>query len=372
MNRPMQHYTSGTDLVAAFLDVGQGDATAVILPGSESAIVVDCPSGQDHIVLDFLERHRIRHLELVIVSHSDLDHVGGVADLLTRFTSNYGGSVARLAYLADRHVPTDPAKLRMHKRVMRSVLNICEHYGVAYQYPLAGITLPIGSVTISFLHPTYFQHDMAVLSDLRNDGSIVLRIEYQGKRLLLGADVRGQGWQWMIARREDLKADVFKFPHHGAAYHRGFPLRRMMDLVDPTLVVLSAGSGNGYRHPALSTFRMLLRHSNRTGMRFVCTQATYHCQPDVALKAPLARVLLAPSSRGGHASPPCLACPCAGTVIVRVSAAGINEGPTRAEHDRVINLFHRPKCREQQLAYRGHALKRKDVQGRRWTRTKFW
>ncbi len=368
----MQRGTSGADLVAAFLDVGQGDATAVILPGGESAVVVDCPSGQAHVVLDFLERHGVRHLELVVVSHSDFDHVGGVADLLTRFTENYSGSVRRLAYLADRFVPLDPAKLPMHRLVMTSILNLCIQRGVAYQIPHAGITLSIDNVAISFLHPTYFEHDEAVLRDLRNDGSVVLRIEYQGKRLLLGADVRGQGWQWMIDRGEDLKADVFKFPHHGAAYRRGFPLRRVMDRVAPTLVVLSAGSGNSYRHPALSTFRMLLRHSHRTGLRFVCTQATYHCQPSVARKAPLAHALLTPESRGGQASSSRSACPCAGTVIVRVSAAGIKEAPTQAAHDKVIDLFHRPKCREQQPRYRSHALRRKDVRGQRWTRTKHW
>ncbi len=63
----------------AFLDVGQGDSTVIVLPDQTTAIVVDCPSKK--VTIDYLEENGIVRLSHVFVSHSDSDHIGGMVDL---------------------------------------------------------------------------------------------------------------------------------------------------------------------------------------------------------------------------------------------------------------------------------------------------
>ena len=81
------------ELSAIFLDVGQGDSTIVSLPDG-GGVLVDCPAGSAPIVVDHLESAQITSLELVVISHSDLDHAGGVVDTIRGFP----GQTLKLAF----------------------------------------------------------------------------------------------------------------------------------------------------------------------------------------------------------------------------------------------------------------------------------
>ena len=69
-------------LTIAFLDVGQGDSTVVLLPTKDnaiiSAVVVDCP-GKTHATADYLHTAGVTHLPWVLLTHTDEDHLGGMA-----------------------------------------------------------------------------------------------------------------------------------------------------------------------------------------------------------------------------------------------------------------------------------------------------
>lgn len=332
-----------SELVVAFMDVGQGDATVLLLPDGESAIVVDCPSGQDRVVLDFLDHARIRTLELVVATHSDADHIGGIPDLIMHFMNDYGGSVSHVIFSPDRHVPLEPEKQQQYRRTMHRLIDQGRQ-GIRTTLPFNLPNMVMGDVTVSVLHPSDldYAHAQTQALNMRNEISIVLRIEYQGERVLLGADVQGQGWQWMQDRGEDLRARVFKFPHHGAQYSGGLPIERILDAVSPDLVVISVGSLNTYEHPDPETLGKL---AERARLRFVCTQVTERCHPNVMRKADEVRRLLPMLNRGGASWRSKRSCPCAGTVMVHVSATGIVVHPTVDEHNRIIDLFNTPRCR---------------------------
>src|SRR5258706_3522033 len=69
-------------ITIAFLDVGQGDSTVLILPDNSSAIVIDCPTKKT--TLDYLDQKGISNLYLFL-THTDLDHMGGIASLAKNF-----------------------------------------------------------------------------------------------------------------------------------------------------------------------------------------------------------------------------------------------------------------------------------------------
>src|SRR5689334_17470899 len=79
-----------SSLHVTFVDVGQGDSTLIHLPGTinsgQSAILIDCPAGRSRTILDMLQKHHINRIELIIVTHSDDDHCGGLIDIIGDFS----------------------------------------------------------------------------------------------------------------------------------------------------------------------------------------------------------------------------------------------------------------------------------------------
>src|ERR1035438_7290408 len=65
----------------SFVNVGFGDCTAVLDRNHNQALLMDCPPWGVEAALSALEGCR---LDTVIVSHLDLDHYGGIADVVRR------------------------------------------------------------------------------------------------------------------------------------------------------------------------------------------------------------------------------------------------------------------------------------------------
>ena len=324
--------------LATFLDVGQGDSTIVVLADG-GAVLVDCPAGSAQTVVDHLDRAQGTSLELVVITHSDLDHAGGVIDVIKGFS----GPTKRIAALIDRPITTDLQANRKYRLLLRELAQL-QRRGIALWKPYAGKVIHFEGLSVSVLHPSEADRMDALSYSNQNDCSVVLRLDYAGVRILLGADVQQRGWRWMVERNADLKADVFKFPHHGAWYDGEPSLRHVLELVDPSEVVISVGSTNGYRHPSFETLRLL--RSLHTSVRFLCTQATNKCHSNPEAAAIQARDSLPPENRGGHSFRNSRSCPCAGNVTVHILGNGYEISPSLEQHDRVIALFDKPQCRE--------------------------
>ena len=325
------------ELRATFFDVGQGDSTFVAL-SNESGMLVDCAPGSASTVVDYLEEAQIEDLELLVVTHSDLDHAGDIVTVARAFP----GLVRRLAFLPDRPLPPDPQTNTKYRTLLQELAELLLD-GTEPWSPYAGNEISIGDVTVSVLHPSLADHLLALSRSDQNASSVVLRIQSTEASILLGADVERRGWKAILDRGENLKADVFKFPHHGAWYDGTPSLMQVLDQVAPSLVVVSVGSTNVYGHPAVETLNLL--RSRNSEARFVCTQATTRCHNDPEAVSHLATALLPPESLGGQSTRNNRSCPCAGNVTVRVGSDGVAVNPTLEQHSSVIDLFSSPQCR---------------------------
>jgi len=306
-----------SDIIVAFLNVGQGDSTIVILPDRSSALVVDCFN--DSVVSDYLEKNGIRVLRYVILTHTDDDHIGGIVGLLENF-----GDVEGIAY----HHDTPRISKGKRRVILRHLVELSRQRGLNFQCPFAGWSWLFQGVTVDVLHPAELDKLQAELSGNgdTNNASIMLRITFAGQRILLTGDVQGQAWQWIIERNTDLQADVFKFPHHGGWYtpkNKQPSLEEILQRVSPKLVIISVGTHNPYEHPGTETFELLLSHPQ---LRFFCTQATSRCHSSLTQQRQMQ--------------------PCAGTVEVIVNdIEGIKVVPDSVMHEQTINMFDQPKCK---------------------------
>lgn len=204
---PGQAPKSGFELVA--LDVGQG--LAVVVRTAQHALLFDTgpayPEGFDagrSVIVPYLLRAGIRRLDLLIVSHGDLDHRGGA-----------------------------PA--------VRELLPVTRELGALADEACDRQTWNWDGVRFEILNgPT------PGLSD--NDGGCVLKIDGENLSALLPADIEASGEQNLLRDHADrLRADVLFAPHHGS---RTSSSAAFIETVQPKIVIFSAGWHHRFGHPS--------------------------------------------------------------------------------------------------------------------------
>lgn len=183
------------------LDVGQGDA--VLVQGVTGTVLVDAgvalPDGVDlgaTVVAPALRALGVARLDLLVASHADLDHRGGLPAVLralpvARVWLPHGGRA-------------DPAFAEL-LRAARAAGAAVEEHGAG------SAPLRIGDLRVEALWPPREE-----LGGSRNDRSLTLRIEAAGRAVLLPGDLGAEAERRLVAKGVPLRADVLKLGHHGS------------------------------------------------------------------------------------------------------------------------------------------------------------
>lgn len=209
-------------------DVGQGDA--VLLRSAGDVALVD--TGPDPEALDrCLRRAGVEEVDVLFLTHFDLDHAGGVRALV--------GRVAEV-----RHGP--PASLE-HERLLDDLASAGARVVPAW----AGQHGVVGDAEWSVRWPP---HESRAFPD-GNDASVVLDVSGGGlpHTLLLG-DLSASPQQALAASRSlQPPYDVVKVAHHGSADQAP----SLYGLIQPAIAVVTVGQDNDYGHPRTKTLELL-------------------------------------------------------------------------------------------------------------------
>jgi competence protein ComEC len=192
----------GEALRCTFLSVGHGAAVVLELPGGQTLLYdagrLGAPRGASRAVAGYLWSRGITHLDAVVISHADADHYNAVPELLDQFSAG-AVYVSPLMFLEPSR-----ALAALREAIDRSDVPLSEVWG--------GDRLRAGDdVRIEVLHPP----ERGVLGS-DNANSIVLAIEYAGRRLLLTGDLEPPGLDDVLAELP-YDCDVVMAPHHGSA-----------------------------------------------------------------------------------------------------------------------------------------------------------
>jgi len=209
-------------LTVAFLDVGQGDAIYIQAPNGND-MLVDGGAGEGVLrELATVMSVSDRDIDVVVATHPDKDHIGGLIPVLERYNTSY---------FLDPGVVNDTLVYReLQKRVEEKT-----NYVVARK----GMKIYLDKDTVAeVLYP-----DREIQGDT-NNASVVLRISYKDSDLLLTGDA-GKGVERYLLK-ENIESELFKAGHHGSKTSSD---SLFLEKVSPEYVVISAGKDNRYGHP---------------------------------------------------------------------------------------------------------------------------
>lgn len=231
-----------------FCNIGQGDSIYIKTPDNQD-ILID--GGPNNRVLECLGRHMNlfdRALDAVIVTHPEKDHIGGIPEVLRRFSVKY--------YL------TTPVKNTLGE--FDQTAKEVEDGNPKVNYMLGGDTIKLGRIQIDFLWPdrNWFVGQTGISSkvdkqmlttlsavDHINAFSLISLLRYEEFEVLFtgDADREPQGVIMSLGLNQKIphNVDVLKVPHHGSktGIDQGF-----LDWISPDTAVIQVGK-NSYGHP---------------------------------------------------------------------------------------------------------------------------
>ena len=192
-----------TDTVVTFPDIGQGGAALIEFSDGQTWLVDGGPPGRR--LLHWLRRRGVRTIDLVVISHPDADHFGGLAPVLSEL---------RIGQLWAPRRPR-PTEDRFH-----------DLWRDAHQrrIPCRVIGTPAG------------------VSD--NEGGIVVTVRDGRHSFLISGDI-GQTTEQRVAKHV-APVSVVQVPHHGSK-HSSSP--ELVAATRPIWAVIQSGRGNRYGHP---------------------------------------------------------------------------------------------------------------------------
>lgn len=209
-------------LTVTWLDVGQGDA-AVIQCGGQAMLIDGGKPEKSSYIYAWLQQHGLRYLDVIVATHVDADHIGGLSGAL-----NY-------ASVGTAYCPVTTGTTE----TFQSFVKYLAQRGKQITVPTAGATFTLGGAQVQILGPLHSAEDS-------NDNSIVLKVSFGATSFLFTGDAERAEEQDLLNAGVNLQSTVLKVGHHGSDTSTSYPFLRA---VAPQYAVISVGAGNSYGHP---------------------------------------------------------------------------------------------------------------------------
>jgi beta-lactamase superfamily II metal-dependent hydrolase len=232
---------AGPGLDIYFINVGQGDAIYMELPGGKNALIDGGPSGSATGPLaKFFKEKNVTHIDHVVLTHPHSDHYNGLGYVFSsmKVENFYDTRLDNKGATADDTIRAKVAEL-----------------GITTYYPAAGEHLNWSAPVDVKVLSACSEPMASKQSNTINNCSIVMKLTYNGKSVLFTGDVQDDGETALVAKYGDeLRADVLKVGHHGSKYSSTVPF---LKAVHPAQAYIEVGKNN-YGHPTQDALGRLL------------------------------------------------------------------------------------------------------------------
>ncbi len=213
-------------------DVGQGDAALFRFPGDENVLVdgggrtPDWDAGE-RVLIPYLAKEGIRRLAAVVLTHPHDDHAGGLVSVIQRV------HVDRIFVNGDS--VHSPIQSEWTNGVRKKRIPVDTVRAMDILFCRCGARI----VFLPQVRPD--------LHEDVNDRSLVLRVFYGRRKLLLMGDAGRRVEADLIASGMPLESDVIKIGHHGSETSSS---DRFIRAVGSATALVSVGRNNRFGHPS--------------------------------------------------------------------------------------------------------------------------
>lgn len=228
-----------------FLDVGQGDSIFIDSPTHGRLLLDGGPNSKVLTELGKILSFGDRRIDVVIGSHPDADHIGGLVDVISRYDVG--------AFLEPGVKSPNNVHLVLEKEIKdKNIPNILARRGMVVDFG--------DGARLEILFP-----NRDVTNWETNDASIVAKLIYGDESFLLTGDSPKYAEYLLLALDpSDLKSTVLKVGHHGSQTSTSIPYAAA---VGPEYAIISAGLNNRYGHPHKEVLDIL----NKVGAKILST-----------------------------------------------------------------------------------------------------
>jgi competence protein ComEC len=222
-------------LTVAFLDVGQGDAIYIEAPNGNQVLI---DGGGSKAVLRQLGKvmpFYDRSIDVIIATHPDKDHIGGLPDVLQRYNVDF---------ILDSGREGESATYKELSRLI-------EETNVKSVQARRGMVIVLDDeVHLNILFP---DRDVPELES--NTASVIAQLVYGETEFILTGDSPKTIENYLVMLDgENLESDVLKTGHHGS---KTSSAEAFVGFVSPKYSIISAGKDNKYGHPHEEVIKIL-------------------------------------------------------------------------------------------------------------------
>lgn len=243
-----QKESGRNELTVAFLDIGQGDAIFIESPSGNQLLIDAGPNRNILRELGKVVPFYDRSIDIVLATHPDADHIGGMVDVLEKYKVNL---------FIEPGVNSDTS---LYQELESRIKNYESSNKIRRIEARRGMVVDLGGGAIlEILFPITDPGGMET-----NTSSIVARLVYGENEFLLTGDSPSNIEEYLVSQNckekncpLGLEADVLKAGHHGSKTSTSDLFVRA---VAPKYAVISAGRDNRYGHPHQEVLNILTQH----------------------------------------------------------------------------------------------------------------
>lgn len=207
-----------------FIDVGQGASQLIIGPTGKTMLIDGGNNSEEAKMVAYLQRQQVSKIDIVIATHPDADHVGGLDAVIHHFD------------IGQIYMP----KVQSNTKTFEDVLKAIKAKSLKVSTAKAELTLDWEQdVEVLMLAPVKVYEDS-------NEMSAVVKLSYGKNSFLLTGDAEGESESDMMKSGFSLKSDVLLVGHHGSDSSTS---TIWLKNVQPKYAVIQSGANN-YGHPA--------------------------------------------------------------------------------------------------------------------------
>ena len=229
------------DLKVYFVDVNQGDSTFIVTPKGKTILIDGGGSSYTNVgkntLLPYILDRGYTKIDIVIISHMDLDHCDGIIYLMDKIK-------IKTIIIGKQYEESDNykrfVKLAKEKRIEVKIVEAGENINIER------------NVNLDILWP---DSKNKISENAINNNSLVFKLKYKKYSILFTGDIEEIAEKAILERyRNMLQSTILKVAHHGS---KTSTTAEFLKAVKPRYALIGVGKNNKFGHPSENTIKKL-------------------------------------------------------------------------------------------------------------------